>query len=68
MRRGLLSLAATVLAIPVLYGAATGRLGFEAAALRMVVLAAAVSILDRYAWPVMEAVLRTLAAPEDAHE
>ena len=51
MRRGLLSLAAIVLTIPVLYGAATGRQSFEVSALRIVVLAVGVSVIDKYAAP-----------------
>lgn len=60
MRRGVLSLMAIALSIPVLYGAARSHYTLEAAALRVVVLAIGVSILDRYAAPLMVALLRTL--------
>jgi energy-converting hydrogenase Eha subunit A len=62
VRRGLLSLAAIVLTLPVLYGAATGRQSFEVSALRIVVLAVGVSVIDRYAAPMLSGVLRSLAS------
>lgn len=46
MRRGVLSLVAIALSIPVLFGAATGSFPLEVAAVRLVVLAIGVSILD----------------------
>lgn len=60
MRRGLLSLLALALSVPVLYGAATARQSLETAALRIVVLAIGVGILDRYAAPLVTALLRSL--------
>ncbi len=60
MRRGVLSLAAIALAIPVLYGAARSTYTVEAAAVRVVVLAVAVSIIDRYVAPLMVALFKNL--------
>lgn len=60
MRRGVLSLLAMALALPVLYGAARGTYPLETAALRLVVLAVSVSVIDRYLGPLMTALLRLL--------
>ncbi len=60
MRRGLLSLGAIALSLPVLYAAATGSQSLEASALRIVVLAIGVGIIDRYAAPVVLALFRSL--------
>ncbi len=65
MTRGLLSLFAILLALPVLYGAITGRYSLEMAALRLVVLAAGVGILDRYGRPLVAAVFQLLAADQN---
>lgn len=61
MRRGVLSLVAMALAIPVLYGAARQSYPLETAAIRLLVLATAVAILDRYLGPLMDALLRVLS-------
>jgi len=66
MRRGLLSLAGIALSIPVLYGAARSTYTIEVAAVRLVVLAVAVSIIDRYVAPVMVALFKNLAPGNDA--
>lgn len=63
MRRGVLSLLAIVLAIPVLYGSIRQSYSFETAALRLVVLAVGVSIIDRYLGPLMTAFLKMLDGP-----
>ncbi len=67
MTRGLLSLLAIFLAIPVLYGAISGRYSLELASVRLVVLAVGVGVLDRYGRPLVAAVLGILAggAPEE---
>lgn len=62
MRRGVLSLAAIALSVPVLYGAAAGSQSLEAAAMRLVVLAAAVSLIDRWIAPLMGTLLRSLGS------
>lgn len=64
MRRGVLSLLAIVLALPVLYGSIRQSYSFETAALRLVVLAVGVSIIDRYVGPLMTAFLRMLDGGE----
>ena len=68
MRRGLLSLAATVLAIPVLLGVVRNSYTLEVAAVRMVVLALAVVVIDRLVAPalsVLLAVMRRPSVPEE---
>ena len=61
MRRGVLSLVAMALAIPVLYGAIRQHYPLETAAIRLLVLATAVGFLDHYLGPLMDALLRTLS-------
>ena len=64
MRRGILSLAAITLSIPVLYGAISGSQSLETAAIRLVVLAAAVGLIDRYVAPLMVGLFRLLGASQ----
>lgn len=61
----MLSLAAIALSIPVLYGAVRSAYTIEAAAVRLVVLAVAVSIIDRYVAPVMITLFRNLGPDTD---
>ena len=60
MRRGLLSLAALVLSLPVLWAAAMGTQSVEAAAIRLLVLAVGVSIIDKHVFPLVMVFVRTL--------
>lgn len=66
MRRGVLSLGATALAIPVLLGVVLGAYSIEVAAIRLIVLTVGVVVIDRVAAPAMGvalAVLRGRPAP-----
>ncbi len=60
MRRGILSLIAMLLSLPVLYGVIAGSHSLEAAAVRLLVLSVGVGVLDRYAAPLMGTLLRVL--------
>jgi len=68
MRRGVLSLLAIALAIPVLYGAIAGRQTLETAALRIVVLAVGVALIDRYAAPLLDALVRSFGDRAEASD
>lgn len=60
MRRGLFSLLGIALSIPVLLGAIRSTYTLEAAAVRLVVLALVVGVLDRFGAPLMSALFRVL--------
>lgn len=63
MRRGLLSLLATLLAIPVLMGVLSDSYTLEVAALRLAVLAAAVLLVDRLVAPAVAVLMTVVKAP-----
>jgi len=60
VRRGILSLAAMVLSLPVLYGVIAGSHSLEAASVRLLVLAVGVAVIDRYIAPLMGTLIRVL--------
>jgi hypothetical protein len=57
MTRGLVSLIGVALSIPVLLGVLTESYGLEDAAVRLVVLAVAVTIIDRLIAPAMSVLM-----------
>ena len=60
MRRGVMSLAAIALSVPVLIAAIRGTTTVEDAAVRIVILAVAVSIIDRHIAPLLMHVVHGL--------
>lgn len=68
MRRGVMSLAAIALSIPVLIAAIRGTTTVEDAALRIVVLAVAVSIIDRHVAPLVMHVVHGLGHQRSGEE
>ncbi len=69
MRRGLLSLGATALAIPVLLGVVLQSYPIEVAAIRLLVLTVAVLVIDRVVAPAMTIALTVVRGnrPDVAH-
>ncbi len=68
MRRGLLSLAAIALSVPILINAIRGSQTLEDAAIRVVVLAIAVSVIDRHLAPLVMHVVHALGRPSPGED